>query len=243
MYETGLFDAEGCFVSCYTKKTHSWTFRISLEMINHPLFVDLHQRYGGCLHIRPKLSQGGYTMATWSILTKDESVRHLIEDLACNSLTKRHQARAIHHLTEHDYRGMDRSSYAEYIRSYNGARSRFGSVDRPQNLIDILENQPLSPSRYNASFRGSVDYLAGIFDGEGCITYSGSYLQVSIAMSEPGPPRLAQEIYGGRIVERLDGMFHWYLRRSEMIPFLGDMSTRCRIKQPQVLQALANMAA
>ena len=98
-----------------------------------------------------------------------------------------------------------------------------------------------------------IAYMAGIFDGEGCIsigkhqrrknwnpTYS---LKISVVMCNPYIPKLFQMAFGGRIdcYERVGYKlphWNWHLDSKNTIPFLEAIMPYLRLKRDEARLAL-----
>ena len=92
-------------------------------------------------------------------------------------------------------------------------------------------------------------YLAGLLDGEGCVTVSGGdsnrshQLRVTLEMTDPEPIYLLQENYGGTIHERERPhgrrlLFSWYISGGVALDFLADILPHSLAKENQIIEAL-----
>lgn len=92
----------------------------------------------------------------------------------------------------------------------------------------------------------SDEYIAGIFDGEGCITVNksqkevGTYnLTVVLGMRCPTIPRILKEIYGGGLARRPNGVSVWMLRCNKAVLFLKKIVPYLIVKKKQALLGIA----
>ena len=89
-------------------------------------------------------------------------------------------------------------------------------------------------------------YIAGLFDGEGCISYErkppyGIHVIVIMGQTEEYLIRWLYLAYGGRVRVRkaptkfpnAKPLYVWWLRANEACSFLGDILPYLRIKKPQ----------
>lgn len=92
-----------------------------------------------------------------------------------------------------------------------------------------------------------VAYFAGLFDGEGCISFYRAggnwYPCVSIAMTDPGPVAAARESWGGTISrrkgsERQMGIFQWRVFGQKAAAFLDDVGPYLITKHDQAANVL-----
>ena len=93
-----------------------------------------------------------------------------------------------------------------------------------------------------------LGYIAGLFDGEGCVTIMGKIgnqqnIRVYFAMCDPEPIEYLQECYGGKITERKrpEGrrlIFVWFLTSSRALEFLEDILPYSLGKRKQIVEAL-----
>ena len=88
----------------------------------------------------------------------------------------------------------------------------------------------------------SDEYIAGIFDGEGCIAINkskkeiGTYnLTVVLGMRCPTIPNILKEIYGGGLARRPNGVTVWMIRCNKAVVFLEKIVPYLIVKKKQAL--------
>ncbi len=103
--------------------------------------------------------------------------------------------------------------------------------------------------------RHLLSYLAGLFDGEGCITltrykpegqviYSNYMVVVKVRMCNELVVRLFQQTFGGKVrhckpkKSQWSETWEWYLTTPEFLPFLTDILPYLILKRPNAEIAL-----
>jgi len=100
-----------------------------------------------------------------------------------------------------------------------------------------------------------IAYLAGIFDGEGCISTASNYrlpitsrsLQLGIGMTTAEPLYLCSSIFGGKIRQRQETsrkkvLFYWYLYGHRAETFLRVVQPYLTVKRDKAALALSFIA-
>lgn len=86
----------------------------------------------------------------------------------------------------------------------------------------------------------SNEYIAGFFDGEGCITLSNRQVKIDIVQKDDGILRLIQQIFGGRIYRRKatkiggESFVLQLTRKEEQVRFLQAIQPYCFVKKHKV---------
>lgn len=82
-------------------------------------------------------------------------------------------------------------------------------------------------------------YIAGFFDGEGCIYahHSACYIQMEIGQNDRRPLDFIQQRYGGKI-RRRDNQWRWLCPAASSERFLRDMLPYLLVKKEQAVLAL-----
>jgi hypothetical protein len=92
-------------------------------------------------------------------------------------------------------------------------------------------------------------YLAGIFDGEGCVTASISKIgrgaiECKVAMTDLATVQLFQDRFPSYILsekpktERYSTLYRWAVAGRPALPFLREMATRCGLKRKAIIPAI-----
>lgn len=92
-------------------------------------------------------------------------------------------------------------------------------------------------------------YLAGVFDGEGCVTASiakngRASIFCRVAMTDLATVKLFQDRFPSYVLkekpkcERYSTLYRWAVAGKPALPFLREMSTRCGLKRPAIVLAI-----
>lgn len=92
-------------------------------------------------------------------------------------------------------------------------------------------------------------YLAGVFDGEGCVTASigkngRAAIHCKVAMTDLETVKLFQDRFPSYVLsekprcEKYSTLYRWAVSGKPSLTFLRAMSTRCGLKRPAILLAI-----
>jgi intein-encoded DNA endonuclease-like protein len=86
----------------------------------------------------------------------------------------------------------------------------------------------------------TVAYIAGFFDGEGCISYlDGTRLDISITQKDRAPLEFIQNYFGmGHIYTQRQYWQYRIMRRKDQVAFLEAISPYLIVKQAKAEEAL-----
>jgi len=218
-YIAGLFDAEGTIL---LSDVRGW-FQLHVKLTNsyRPILITLQERFGG--HIQEKLGRGRKSRCwSWELTALEESIVFL-EQILPFLMTKRDQAALV----------------------IKEAPIRFSEATRRR--VSDLNCGIIKEENSTRRFTGeeSVQYMAGFFDGEGCVTIAKAserrhWLQIRVGGVDAGTLEWVRENFGGcigkqrRYSERHRQAWYWQLQASGAGKFLTEILRYSVIKRPQI---------